>query len=68
MKISINLGLVFLILLVLKLTGVVSWSWWIICIPLYFAGFGLLLIGAVFAYGGYLFASMIQELFKKRTH
>ena len=27
-------GLVFIIFLILKLTGVVSWSWFIVCLPL----------------------------------
>ena len=34
---TFNLDIViFLILLVLKLTGTINWSWWFICLPLYF--------------------------------
>lgn len=34
MKLTINLRGVQLILVVLKLVGVISWSWWVVLIPL----------------------------------
>lgn len=33
---KINLGLVQIVLLILKLTGTVVWSWWVIMIPTIF--------------------------------
>lgn len=54
-KININRGgiglggLVFIIFLILKLTGVVSWSWFIVCLPLIIsAGLTILLTLLVF--------------------
>ena len=42
-------GLVFIIFLILKLTGVVSWSWFIVCLPLIIsAGLTILLTLLVF--------------------
>ena len=42
-------GLVFIVFLVLKLTGVVSWSWFIVCLPLIIsAGLTILLTLLVF--------------------
>lgn len=42
-------GLVFIIFLILKLTGVVSWSWLIVCLPLIIsAGLTILLTLLVF--------------------
>lgn len=42
MKISF-LPLLFLVFLVLKLTGVIAWSWWIITAPLW-GGFALVCV------------------------
>ena len=42
-------GLVFIIFLILKLTSVVSWSWFIVCLPLIIsAGLTILLTLLVF--------------------
>lgn len=43
------LGLLFLLFLGLKLGGVIGWSWWWVCAPLWgpFALFGIALVGAV---------------------
>jgi hypothetical protein len=38
---------VFLVFLILKLVGVVSWSWWVVFIPLFVAGvidFGIICV------------------------
>lgn len=44
-------GLTFLVFLVLKLTGVIDWSWWWVTSPLWLAALatvaGLLLVGVV---------------------
>lgn len=37
------MGILFLILLTLKLTGCIGWSWWVITAPLWFGVFILLL-------------------------
>lgn len=45
-------GVVFLIFLVLKLAGVVSWSWWLVTAPLWvpiIAGFVIILVLAMVA-------------------
>ena len=48
---GIGLGCVafilFLVFLVLKLTGVIAWSWWIVCLPLIVYGAVLLLCIAI---------------------
>jgi hypothetical protein len=28
--------ILFLVFLIFKLTGIINWSWWIICLPIYF--------------------------------
>lgn len=35
MQITIGFGWIAMLLIVLKLTGVVAWSWWLILLPLY---------------------------------
>lgn len=39
-------NIVFLIFLVLKLTGVVDWSWWLVCLP---AVVAFIVNGVIFA-------------------
>lgn len=34
MSIKLNMSMIFIILLILKLTNVITWSWWIIFLPL----------------------------------
>jgi len=65
-------GLLFIAFLVLKLTGVISWSWWLVTAPLWFGwaciiliplvvlGFGAALTGLVFL------VTFIFHLFKRR--
>lgn len=37
--------ILFVVFLVLKLTGVIAWSWWLVCLPLIiYAGFIVLLL------------------------
>jgi uncharacterized membrane protein YqjE len=44
-KISIGpLTVLFFIFLVLKLTHVIAWAWWIVFIPLYPLGFGIAVV------------------------
>lgn len=38
------LGVVGVVLVILKLAGVIAWSWWLVTLPFYF---GLLVAGAV---------------------
>lgn len=63
-------GLLALILITLKLCGVVSWSWWIILLPLYFGlafivGAIVLFILGIFGFCGV--AALIEKLkFRKK--
>lgn len=34
MKIEINLVWIFILLLILKLSGVIAWSWWVVTLPI----------------------------------
>ena len=52
--------IVFLVFLILKLTGVVNWSWWWITAPLW-APIALLLILLVLFYYALFFARKIKE-------
>ena len=37
--------ILFVVFIVLKLTGVISWSWWLVCLPLIiYAGFIVLVL------------------------
>lgn len=48
-QVSVNLGApLFMILLILKLTETVNWSWWIITLPLWFP---FAVIGTIAAVG-----------------
>lgn len=47
MKVEINFSFVFLIFLVLKVTGYITWSWWWITSPIWI-GFILWLIIGIF--------------------
>ncbi len=49
-------GLLFIALLVLKLTGVIDWSWWWITAPLW-GGFAIFLVVILFVLLIMLFAS-----------
>lgn len=44
MEINIDFGLITVVLVILKLTGVVSWPWWVVLLPaiLFFSFFGLI--------------------------
>ena len=58
---SLSLGMVlFIVFLVLKLTGVIAWSWWWITAPLWF-GFALVLgiIGIIMLFA--LIASLLSR-------
>lgn len=41
------LGAVFIVFLVLKLTGQIDWSWWAVTLPLWMPWLVLLAVGAV---------------------
>ncbi|GEM_PF-590487 len=59
-------GLTFLVFLVLKLTGVIDWSWWWVTSPLWLAALatvaGLLLAGVL----GYAIYRIIKHFRNKR--
>jgi len=65
-------GLLFLAFLVLKLTGVINWSWWFVTAPLWFGWACVILIPLlVLAFGavltGFVFlGAFIFHLFKRR--
>jgi len=53
-RVSIGLGwILFSILLVLKLTGIISWSWWLVTSPLWVT------VAAAFALAVWTFFSLI---------
>lgn len=51
------LGLLGIAFVVLKLTAVISWSWWLVTLP-FWGGFGLL---ALIIVGGLIIASMLNK-------
>jgi membrane protein implicated in regulation of membrane protease activity len=62
-KIKINLFVVFLVLLALKLTETVTWSWWVITAPLWVP---LAISGVLFVLF-ILFAGYVVSTASKRT-
>lgn len=52
--------LLFLAFMVLKLTNVISWSWWLVCLPLY-AGFVVIIGVAILS----LLGLSLHSLFSK---
>jgi len=50
MKLIWGIGI---ILLVLKLLGIVQWSWWIVLFPMWTTGFGILLLGLLILFRTY---------------
>lgn len=58
--------LVFIVFLVLKLTGVIDWSWWWVTSPLWLAAMamvaGLIIVGGL----GYLIYRIIKRIRDKR--
>lgn len=59
--------LLFLVFLVLKLTGVIAWSWWWVTAPLWipFAVFGAFSLGCLLVAGILLLIAKIVERFSK---
>ena len=55
------LGVLALIFITLKLTGVIAWSWWLVLLPLY-VGFALLAV--MLLAGGALFG--LAALFSRK--
>lgn len=59
-------GLTFLVFLVLKLAGVIDWSWWWVTSPLWLAALaalaGLILVGAV----GYTIYRVVKRIRRRR--
>ena len=59
-------GLTFMVFLVLKLTGVIDWSWWWVTSPLWLAALatvaGLLLVGVV----GFAIYRIVKRVRSKR--
>lgn len=70
MKFFTALGLAFIIL---KLCGVIAWSWWLVLLPLYwgFAVLGFLVIGffaTIFGFAGIATAvDKVRGWFKKKS-
>jgi len=63
------IGLLFVALVVLKLTGYITWSWWIILTMPIWAFFGiiaLVLLTTLVAVGVWVAGVFIVELFKMR--
>jgi len=55
----------FVLMLILKLTGIITWSWWIVCVPLYFR-LALFIIISIAAGGiGSLFT--FGKIFRERA-
>jgi hypothetical protein len=60
-------GLIFLVFLVLKLTGVVDWSWWWVTSPLWLAALatvGLLILAATI---GFVIWRVVKRIRRKRA-
>ena len=60
--------LLFLVFLVLKLCGVIAWSWWLVTLPLWF-GLAALAVAVLFALvlgGGVLASSAFMGKLRKR--
>ena len=59
-------GLTFIVFLVLKLTGVIDWSWWWVTSPLWLAALatvaGLLLVGVI----GFVIYRIVKKVRDKR--
>lgn len=49
-------GIVFIVFLILKLTGLISWSWWWVTSPLWIT-VALVVVIAVISIGVYLFSA-----------
>lgn len=56
MKIGLS-GLMFLVFLVLKLAGVIAWSWWWVTAPLW----GSFVLAFVIVCGGFFFADALRR-------
>jgi hypothetical protein len=59
-------GLLGIVFIILKLTGVIDWSWWLVLLPLYGGLVLLLAIGAV-ALLFYFFVKVIQWIMRKMS-
>lgn len=55
------LGLLTLIFITLKLCGVISWSWWLVLLPLYF-GFAVILFFFLIAILGWLGLASVSRV------
>jgi len=53
---GIGIGMIlFIVFLVLKLTGHIAWSWWLVCLPLYApVVLGVILLTLVFLFAAIL--------------
>jgi hypothetical protein len=60
-------GLTFLVFLILKLTGVIDWSWWWVTSPLWLAALatvaGLVLVGVI----GFTIYRIVKHVRNKRS-
>lgn len=64
MKFNISLLTIFVVMLVLKLANLVTWSWYVICIPLYpLVVFALVYLVAL-AVAGFIFGKVFSEVIK----
>lgn len=63
MSIKISLGPVFLIFLILKLTGLVDWSWWTVTSPLWLPFAVVLAVAAVVSVVTF-FGVLAQAIFR----
>jgi hypothetical protein len=59
-------GLVFIVFLVLKLTGVVDWSWWWVTSPLWLAALAVVAVLIIAGGLGYLIYRIVKSIRGKR--
>ena len=55
-------GLIFLVFLVLKLTGVIDWSWWWVTSPLWLAALGVVAVLILAGGLGYLVYRIVKRI------
>lgn len=59
------IGLIFLVFLVLKLTGVIDWSWWWVTSPLWLAALAAFAVLVLAGGLGYLIYRVVKHLRRK---
>jgi phosphoglycerol transferase MdoB-like AlkP superfamily enzyme len=61
------IGLVFIVFLVLKLTGVIDWSWWWVTSPLWLAALAVVAVLVIAGGLGYLIYRIVKSVRRKRS-